>query len=602
MNEFKDIKRRARRTVKRHYVLLVAVCAVAILVGTEFSGLISQAQTWYDALTGQEIQPDAEGLHDGDATATGAVLDALLNGDADAGRQQADARLQAIVDESDPNAMLGHQRGVLAALINDVNSGRLTAMVGAALFSVSHSGTLSAALLIIGSLVVYAAVWVFFKNVLAAVVRRVLLDARTYKAVTLGHLLHFKAVRRWTRVSMTLLLKSVYETLWWMTIVGGVVKSFSYRLVPFIAAENPDIRPKDAIALSRRMMDGHKWECFLLELSFAGWRALGFVTFGAAEALWGLPYRLAALTEFYALRRQEAIERGIEGAALLNDACLFERADPGTLRQRYADIARRQDLIDEDIVMLTPRQRFFARNFGLWLGTLMEKRVYSRQEGLRHQARVGMQEMNGEAYPQRMNPLWDREAAALTGRVNYLAPCTVWTLIVVFFAFCVVGWVWEVALHFITDGEFANRGALHGPWLPIYGGGVVLIAVLLYRFRQKPILEAVAIVALCGFVEYMTSYFLELSRGMRWWDYTGYFLNLNGRICGEGLAVFAVGGMAAVYLLIPVIDAMVIRVKPRILVPACLLLLTCFGVDFVYSQFVPNVGAGVTEAPVEAGP
>ena len=37
------------------------------------------------------------------------------------------------------------------------------------------------------------------------------------------------------------------------------------------------------------------------------------------------------------------------------------------------------------------------------------------------------------------------------------------------------GWVWEVSLHFLTKGCFVNRGVLHGPWLPIYGAGSVLI-------------------------------------------------------------------------------------------------------------------------------
>lgn len=164
-----------------------------------------------------------------------------------------------------------------------------------------------------------------------------------------------------------------------------------------------------------------------------------------------------------------------------------------------------------------------------------------------------------------------------------------------FFAFCLVGWLWEVSLHLITDGTFANRGALHGPWLPIYGSGVVMIAVLLYRLRTRPAWEALAVVALCGLVEYGSSWFMELTQGMRWWDYTGYFLNLNGRICGEGLAVFCAGGMTAVYLLVPLIDALVPRIKPRVLIPVCMALLALFACDFVYSQFVPNVGEGITD-------
>ena len=285
----------------------------------------------------------------------------------------------------------------------------------------------------------------------------------------------------------------------------------------------------------------------------------------------------------------------MSGAELLNDDQLFDVADTATLRNRYAEVARVEGIIEEDIVELSPRRRFFARSFGIWLGSLEEKKVYSRQEGLRQQTRIARMEMDGKAYPERMNPLWIRESDALAGHVNYLAPCTVWSLIAVFFSFCMVGWLWEVSLHMISNGEFVNRGVLHGPWLPIYGGGVVMIAVLLYRFRKKPALEAVLVVVLCGAVEYLTSYFMELSRGMRWWYYTGYFLNLNGRICGEGLAVFAVGGMTATYLLVPLIDAAVTRVKPKILIPVCVALCICFVGDLVYSHFSPNVGTGITD-------
>ena len=206
--------------------------------------------------------------------------------------------------------------------------------------------------------------------------------------------------------------------------------------------------------------------------------------------------------------------------------------------------------------------------------------------------------MNGQAYPSRLNALWTKGGNALSRRVSYLAPCTIWSLIAVFFAFCIVGWVWEVSLHLVVKGRFINRGALHGPWLPIYGGGVAMITVLLYRLRRRPLAEAAGIVVLCGLVEYLTSYFMELSTGMRWWDYSGYFLNLNGRICGEGLAVFALGGMAAVYLLVPLIDAMVTRVKPKILVPVCLALMLLFLGDLVYSARVPNVGEGITDYDV----
>jgi len=417
----------------------------------------------------------------------------------------------------------------------------------------------------------------------------------------MSHLIYFQTVRDWLRTSMTLLLAYVYGVLWSFTIVGGFIKHYSYFLVPYIVAENPGIRPREAITLSRRMMNGHKWECFKLRLSFLGWDILGFLTFGAGSILWAVPYRVSACTEFYAAVREEARQKGIQGAERLNDELLYARAEEALLRETYADVVRLGEIADEDIVELSPVKRFFARNFGLWVGSLLEKKVHSRQEGLRLQMRLGRRELSGAAYPSRLCPFGKPGNVPITGQVSYLTPCTIWSLITVFFACCMIGWIWEVSLHLITHGVFVNRGTLIGPWLPIYGGGVLLLAVLLYRFRSKPALEAALMVVVCGTLEYMSSWLLERRTGMRWWDYSGYFLNLNGRICAEGLVVFALGGMVVIYLLVPVIDALTTRVNPKILRAVCLILLALFAIDVVYCHYVPHVGEGITSEKVAEG-
>jgi uncharacterized membrane protein len=82
---------------------------------------------------------------------------------------------------------------------------------------------------------------------------------------------------------------------------------------------------------------------------------------------------------------------------------------------------------------------------------------------------------------------------------------------------------------------------------------------------------------------------------MRWWDYTGYILNLNGRICAEGLIVFVVGGMAAVYVLVPLIDTALSRVNTKTLSIIGMVLVVTFAADMVYSHYVPNTGEGITD-------
>ena len=596
MINLKHIRLRARGTVKRHYVLLTLLCALSIFIGTEFNNVLTNAQTWYEILRGRQVQIALEGIGS-DRSVWRRIINDVIEDNIEAGKLQASERIELLKQATSPRSVLGRQRGVLAAVVNNIGSGYLIAMISTAVHTALHSKDIFLMFMVFLGLTVYLAVWVFLRNVYQAVLRRGALEARSYDVVPTVHLLHIKLVKRWTRAALTLLLETVYETLWSLTIIGGFIKHYSYFLVPFIVAENPDIRPREAIDLSRRMMDGHKWECFLLELSYLGWFVLGFVTFGAADVLWGVPYRVAAYAEYYAALRQQAKLRGIEGVERLDDECLFVPADAETLHVRYADIARNEEVIMEDIVQLPRVKHFFAHNFGIWTGTLAEKKIYGHQEGMRRQTLVERLEMNGKAYPRRMNPLWDGSQSSITGRISYLNPCTVWTLVIVFFTFCMVGWVWEVVLNLIRYGQFSNRGMLHGPWLPIYGSGVVMIAVLLKRFRSKPMLEAAAIVLLCGFVEFMTSLITEKLTGMRWWDYTGYFLNLDGRICGEGLAVFMLGGMAAIYLLVPAIDAMTMRLKPKLLVGVCIALLICFTGDLVYSCIHPNTGAGITDEP-----
>ena len=78
-----------------------------------------------------------------------------------------------------------------------------------------------------------------------------------------------------------------------------------------------------------------------------------------------------------------------------------------------------------------------------------------------------------------------------------------------FFAFSAAGWLWEVALHLVFNGELVKRGTMLGPWLPIYGAGGVLAVLLLRRFADKPLRVFALGVALCTVIEYVTGRYLD---------------------------------------------------------------------------------------------
>ena len=82
-------------------------------------------------------------------------------------------------------------------------------------------------------------------------------------------------------------------------IVPGVILAYSYRMAPYILAENPDVDGMEALRRSKQMMNGHKWNTFLLDLSFFGWYFLAAATLGAVNALWTGPYTEATGAELY---------------------------------------------------------------------------------------------------------------------------------------------------------------------------------------------------------------------------------------------------------------------------------------------------------------
>ena len=298
-------------------------------------------------------------------------------------------------------------------------------------------------------------------------------------------------------------------------------------------------------------------------------------------------------TEFFAHVRAQVKAEG--DAQALRDTYLYEHASEKALRNAYNDLKKPQKMPAR--VYGNKVSRFFGEYLGVTLFVnkqdVEREKIQDQEYRLRYMRRCEL----GKAYPIRLSPLLqyehkDREPALFTRKY----PVT--TLILMFFLFAFLGWCWEVMLYLVTSATFVNRGVMHGPWLPIYGTGGVLVLMVLYKLRDKPWLEFTATVVVCGIVEYFTAYYLETVYNRRWWDYAGYFLNLHGRICAEGLLVFGLGGMAVVYFVAPMFDNLLHRFKRRTLIALCAVLIALFSVDQFYSHFYPNEGDGITGAVV----
>lgn len=102
------------------------------------------------------------------------------------------------------------------------------------------------------------------------------------------------------RTFLTLLLRDLFLMLWTMLfLIPGIIKYYSYLLVPYLIKDEPGLSAMDTITRSKQMMNGHKWEAFMLDLSFIGWYLLGTLTLGLVNFFWTEPYRQNARAEFY---------------------------------------------------------------------------------------------------------------------------------------------------------------------------------------------------------------------------------------------------------------------------------------------------------------
>lgn len=585
----KTLKQKARESLKKHFWLYVCLCIFAGILGTDYSETL------------QFIKYDSTAIETSNVNHYSELITDFVNGDLTAGQKLVNSRVKDSLDIpiTIGGFELGHVKGILSILANNLFTGSFVVALFNTVVNVIRSTTYSSVISIIAAaLLIYAAI-IFFSSVYKLVYARIFLEGRTYASIHPSSLLFLFHVKRWIRVSLALFLRYLLLMLWFPTVIGFIVKRYSYYLVPYILAENPTLSGKEAIKLSEKMMYGHKWECFLLELSLIPISLLGMLTMGIGSILFVNPYKECINAEYYAYIRLLSHENNIENSEKLNDVYLFEIPTKEIVSSVYPDIADLPEVKAVTYSTNNPTWDFLADMFGIIKKYDDNETEY--RESISNNIKIinAKNTIEGKSYPQRLCPIPEKDRKMHLEHTLYLRHYSISTLILMFFIFAFVGWLWEVSIHLVEDHLFVNRGVLHGPWLPIYGAGGLMILILLNKFRNKPAMEFLSTVFLCGVVEYITSWYLQFAHGgEKWWDYSGYIINLNGRICAEGLLIFGLGGLAAVYFAAPLLDNLLSKIKLKVAVLFSVILLSIFIADLIYSHENPNTGKGITDYAV----
>ncbi len=384
---------------------------------------------------------------------------------------------------------------------------------------------------------------IFISNILLVGEKRFFLENRSYRKTLVSKIFFLFKLRCIRHPAWIMFLRSLFQILWNITIVGGIVKHYEYILIPYILAENPKISRKDAFFLSKQLMRRSKWKFFLLDLSFLGWQILSLFTLGLLDLLFVNPYITACRTELYATLRRNYVLSRSPRYEQLNDSYLEHVPSDDELLISKA-------LYDDSQGPYTKISYFAPEQYPVFL--------FSVQPPLK-----------AVKSPVRADRKYD-----------------LLSLLFLFPVFSILGWVLETLTRLINDGTFENTGALLGPWLPIYGLYGILILLLFKRLLKQPVLVFLLNGALYSALEYLINVISELASGQPLRNYSKFFLNIDGKIYLGGAITFALIGCAFLYYLAPRWTDRYMKLghSKRILI--CLLLYTLFIADIALSVYL----------------
>lgn len=155
-----------------------------------------------------------------------------------------------------------------------------------------------------------------------------------------------------------------------------------------------------------------------------------------------------------------------------------------------------------------------------------------------------------------------------------------------FLFYSFLGWVYESILVSVQERRWVNRGFLNGPVCPIYGVGAVLAELLLSPLAAHPLAVFLISAAGASVLEYVTSWAMERMFHARWWDYSDFPFNLNGRICLLGAVAFGLGGVVIVLFIQPHVE----RWTALLPIPAAHILSAALAALFVVDLAVTVAG------------
>lgn len=281
----KELKAKARKVIKKNYWSVILVCAILAIVTGEF-GMSSV------------------GMDRNDESFDYGILSILDTSDYEQ-TEKNDLSIPKDIENIDIKSEIKD------IIVSDVNSAlksqKYIYKIVDAVQSFNSNSTVVGVVLCVAAVIAFLFI-VFVADPLIVGGRRFFIKIRKNSKTKINILISIFKPGEWMNIAKTMLLRNIYTALWYLTIIGGVIKTYEYRMIPYILAENPTINTNEAFKLSKQMMKGNKWKTFILDLSFILWDIVSVLTFGLLSIFYVNPYIVATNTELYITLKEKAIE------------------------------------------------------------------------------------------------------------------------------------------------------------------------------------------------------------------------------------------------------------------------------------------------------
>lgn len=156
------------------------------------------------------------------------------------------------------------------------------------------------------------------------------------------------------------------------------------------------------------------------------------------------------------------------------------------------------------------------------------------------------------------------------------------------------GFLYEFIFYYFNGGmkTFYWRGGNFLPWINIYATGSVLIYLLTYKDRKKPLKVFLVSVITTGVLEYFSGLGMDKIAGKRCWDYSQEILgtlNINGYVCLRSVLVFGVFSLLLIYIVLPLIFYIAKKSNKKVFVTTSVILCSIIMIDEFYNLLIARI-------------